>query len=220
MPSKDIKKSLKDASYDLKFLLNRGYRKKIALNFVANKYLLDKKARNYLARKVFSTLISFNRIIKIVDISSINNKAIFIDGYNVLITVESICNQKYSSIVMCDDGVLRDTNAIFGRYKINSHTEIALINIINMLKHYHPKCVYFLYDSPVSKSGELAKLTNSLLKDNKLHGNAVTNKNVDYELVKLVKHHDGVVATSDGVVMDKVENILDIPCGICKKLLE
>ena len=220
MPSKDIKKSLKDASYDLKFLLNRGYRKKIALNFVANKYLLDKNARNYLARKVFSTLTSFNRIIKIVNISSINNKAIFIDGYNVLITVESICNQEYSSIIMCDDGVLRDTNAIFGRYKINSHTEIALINIINLLKHYHPKCVYFLYDSPVSKSGELAKLTNSLLKNNQLHGNAVTNKNVDYELVKLVKNHDGIVATSDGAVMDKIENILDIPREICKKLLK
>ena len=72
---------------------------------------------------------------------------------------------------MCDDAVLRDTNAIFGIYKINSHTEIALINIINLLKHYHPKCVYFLYDSPVSKSGELAKLTNSLLKDNKLRRN-------------------------------------------------
>ena len=153
-------------------------------------------------------------------LSSINNKAIFIDGYNVLITVESICNQEYSSIIMCDDGVLRDTNAIFGRYKINSHTEIALINIINILKHYHPKCVYFLYDSPVSKSGELAKLTNSLLKNNQLHGNAVTNKNVDYELVKLVKNHDGIVATSDGVVMDKIENILDIPCEICKKLLK
>ncbi len=198
MPFKDIEKSLKDASYDLKFLLNRGYRKKIALNFVANKYLLDKNARNYLARKVFSTLTSFNRIIKIVDINSINNKAIFIDGYNVLITVESICNQEYDSIVMCDDGVLRDTNAIFGKYKINSHTEIALTNIINLLKHHHPKCVYFLYDSPVSKSGELAKLTNSLLKYNKLQGNAVTNKNVDYELVKLVKHHNGIVATSDG----------------------
>ena len=72
----------------------------------------------------------------------------------------------------------------------------------------------------MSKSGELAKLTNSLLKNNQLHGNAVTNKNVDYELVKLVKNHDGIVATSDGAVMDKIENILDIPREICKKLLK
>jgi hypothetical protein len=217
MPFKEIEKSLKDSSYDLKFLLNRGYRKKSALNFVANKYLLDKNARNYLARKVFSTFTSFNRIIKIVGIKNINNKSIFIDGYNVLITVESICNQEYDSIVMCDDGVLRDTNAIFGKYKINSHTEIALTNIINLLKDHNPKCVYFLYDSPVSKSGELAQLTNSLLKYNKLQGNAIINKNVDYELVKLVKHHKGIVATSDGAVMDRVENVLDIPSEILKK---
>jgi hypothetical protein len=121
---------------------------------------------------------------------------------------------------MCDDGVLRDTNAIFGKYKINSQTEIALTNIINLLKNHNPKCVYFLYDSPVSNSGELAQLTNSLLKYNKLQGNAVTNKNVDYELVKLVKHHKGIIATSDGVVMDRVENVLDVPCWILKKLLK
>ena len=133
MPSKDIKKSLKDASYDLKFLLNRGYRKKIALNFVANKYLLDKNARNFWLGRFFQ--LKNHRKIKIVDIVNINNKTIFIDGYNVLITVESICNQEYDSIIMCDDGVLRDTNAIFGKYKINSPTEIALTNII----YFKPK---------------------------------------------------------------------------------
>ena len=38
---------LNNAAYDLKFLLNRGYRKKGALNFVSNKYLLNKDERNY-----------------------------------------------------------------------------------------------------------------------------------------------------------------------------
>lgn len=217
MSFKDIKKKLAYASYDLKFLLNRGYRKKSALNFVANKYLLDQYARNYLSRKVFSTSTSVNRIMKIVDITHINNQTIYIDGYNVLITVENIFNHKYNSIIICDDGVLRDTNAVFGKYKINIKTEIALNNIINLLKPHNPKYVYFLYDSPVTKSGELTKLTNSLLKYNKLPGKAVTNKNVDYEIIKMVKHHKGIVATSDGIIIDKVENILDIPYEICKK---
>ena len=73
-----------------------------------------------------------------------------------------------------------------------------------------------MYDSPVSKSGELAKLTNHLIKTHELNGIAVTNKNVDFELVKLAKKCDGIVATSDGAVMDKVEHVLDIPYWICK----
>jgi len=48
-------KKLENATSDLKFLLNRDYNKKIALNFVGNHYLLDKEERNYLQRKVYST---------------------------------------------------------------------------------------------------------------------------------------------------------------------
>ncbi len=69
----------------------------------------------------------------------------------------------------------------------------------------------------MSKSGELAKLTNSLLKKNSVNGNAVTSKNVDFELVRLLENVDGIVATSDGPVMDKVENVVDIPFWICQK---
>ncbi len=182
MPSKDIKTSLRDASYDLKFLLNRGYRKKIALNLVANKFLLDKNERNFLVRKVFSDEKSIDRKVKIIPVNKIKNKIIFIDGYNVLITVESIYKHEYDSVFMCDDGVLRDLKAVFGKYKIGSSTETALNNIITILKKYHPYCIYFLYDSPVSKSGELASLTKSLIKQHGIKGNAIANKNVTMNL--------------------------------------
>jgi hypothetical protein len=218
MPSQDIKKSLNNASYDLKFLLNRGYRKKVALNLVANKYLLNRDGRNFLVRKVYSDEKSRDRLAKIVDINIITNRTIFIDGYNVLITVETICNHEYDSIIMCDDGILRDIKAVFGKYKKDSSTEGALNYIITLLSQENPACIYFIYDSPVSKSGELAKLTESLIKSHGLVGSAVTDKNVDYELVKLANECRGIVATSDGAVVDKIEHVLDIPNGICEKV--
>lgn len=46
--------SLLLAYEDLKYLLNRGYRKKYALEFVANHYLLTSKERYFLMRCVFS----------------------------------------------------------------------------------------------------------------------------------------------------------------------
>lgn len=218
MPSKDLKDTLKDAAYDLKFLLNREYRKKVALNLVANKYLLNKDGRNYLVRKVFSNEKSRDRFVKIADINDINNKTIFIDGYNVLISVETICNQEFGSLIMCDDGILRDIKAVFGKYKTTTSTDTALNYIIKFLYKHNPACIYFLYDNPVSKSGELAKHTDNLIKTNGFNGTAITNKNVDFELVKLSKDYGGIVATSDGVVIDKVDHVLDIPYWICKTL--
>ncbi len=218
MSSKDLQIHLEDASYDLKFLLNRGYKKKLALNLVANKYLLNKKGRNYLVRKVFSDHKSIERSNKIVDIDSIANKTIFIDGYNVLISVETICNHDYGSLVMCDDGILRDFKAVFGKYKINPTTENALNKILSVLNRHNPAHIYFFYDSPVSKSGELARMTNSIIAIHRIDGSAVTNKNVDFEVVKQSKRYDGIIATSDGPVIDKVKNVLDIPFWICKNL--
>jgi hypothetical protein len=218
MLSNEIKESLKNAAYDLKFLLNRGYRKKVALNLVTNKYLLDKNGRNYLVRKVFSDKESRARTAKIVDINNINNKTVFIDGYNVLISVETIYKQEYDSLILCDDGILRDVKAVFGKYKTTSSTETALNYIINVLSPHKPACIYFLYDSPVSKSGELASHTDNLIKINGLNGAAVTHNNVDFELVKLSKDYGGIVATSDSAVIDKVDEVLDIPHWICKTL--
>jgi hypothetical protein len=218
MSSKDIQIRLNNASYDLKFLLNRGYKKRVALNLVADKYLLNKDGRNYLVRKVFSDHKSQDRSLKIVDINNISNKTIFIDGYNVLISVETICNQEYGSLIMCDDGVLRDLKAVFGKYKINTTTENALNNIITILSLHNPAYICVIYDSPVSKSGELARITESIIQIHKLHGTAVTNRSADFELVKLSKKYNGIVATSDGPVIDKVKNILDIPYWICKSL--
>jgi hypothetical protein len=208
-------KLLKGAAYDLKFLLNRGYRKKGALNFVSNKYLLNKDERNYLFRRTISDSKSISRKEKIISIDEIVERNIFVDGYNVLITSEIIINQEYDSLVMCDDGVLRDLKAVFGKYRMDGHTEKVIQTVLNLINQHQPLFTNFLFDSPVSKSGELAKLTNSILEVKGVQGRAETVRNVDYELVKRSKASCGVVATSDGVIMDRVENILDIPYWFC-----
>jgi hypothetical protein len=69
----------------------------------------------------------------------------------------------------------------------------------------------------VSKSGDLAKLTENLIQSHGLKGSAVTSKIVDFELVKISDDCDGIVATSDSAVMDRVKSVLDIPYWICDK---
>lgn len=204
-----MKKRLKEPAHDLRFLLNRGYRKKRALEFVAGKYLLSVKERNYLARSVFSSSISLSRINKLVDISHIRSELILVDGYNVLITFESIYNEDYDSIILCDDGVIRDLNAVFGKYSYKDSTKNALNCILSILRD-SGKLIFF-FDKHVSFSGKLSKLTEELIHAHGLTGEAILSKNVDYDIIKLSQDRNAIVATSDSVIMDKVGRILDLP---------
>lgn len=205
------KNILKEAAYDLRFLLNRGYRKKNALIFVSNKYLLHLNERNYLARSIFSSSRSASRMEKIIDVSLIEGQILLVDGYNVLITVESLGRDDYNSLMLCDDGVIRDLNAVFGKYKFNENTERALKNIITLIKEYKPLKVKFFFDKQVSFSGKLANLTEEIIHHYGLKGEATLLKNVDFEIIKAANSQRGIVATSDSIIMDKVDKIVDLP---------
>ncbi|HEX3012834.1 MAG TPA: DUF434 domain-containing protein [Methanobacterium sp.] len=205
------KNKLREAAYDLRFLLNRGYRKKGALQFVANKYVLNKGERNYLARSVFSDLKSKERQEKIIDISKINGQLLLVDGYNVLITVESLYNEDYDSIILCDDMVVRDLNAVFGKYKVSNATESALNKILDLISSYNPSYTCFFFDSPVSFSGKLAGFTKKVMDKYNIHGTVCLSKTVDTEIIRLSKLKNGIVATSDSVIIDKVGRVVDIP---------
>lgn len=205
------KNKLQEAAYDLRFLLNRSYRKKGALQFIANKYVLNKDERNYLARSVFSELKSKERQEKIIDISGIKDQFLLVDGYNVLITVESLYNEEYDSIILCDDGIIRDLNVVFGKYKLSDATERALNNILAVISSYSPSYLCLFFDSPVSFSGMLSGLTKKVMEEYNLQGNVCLSKMVDTEIIRLSKLRNGIVATSDSVIIDKVDRVVDIP---------
>lgn len=205
------KDKLQKAAYDLRFLINRNYRKKGALQFVANRYILDKNERNYLARSIFSNLISKERQEKMLDISKIKGQLLLVDGYNVLITVESIYNEDYDSIVLCDDGVIRDLNAVFGKYKLSNATEMALNKILDLISLYSPSCTCFFFDSPVSFSGKLAGVTKRIIGEHNMRGSVCLSKTVDAEIIKLSQLKNGIAATGDSVIIDKVGRFVDIP---------
>ncbi|HSO26100.1 MAG TPA: DUF434 domain-containing protein [Methanobacteriaceae archaeon] len=206
---------LKIASKDLRYLLNQGYRKKIALNFVANHYLLNKKSRNYLARSVFSNSLSQSRRSKIVNFKDINGKILFLDGYNVLITVESILNNY--EVILADDGLLRDVQGIFGKYKFSSNTNNALTLIFECVSKYPPREIKFYLDQQVSFSGKLGQEINEMLKNYDLNGTSILSNNVDYHITQECANSISIAATSDGIIVDKVEKVVDIPHFILKK---
>lgn len=199
---------MKDAVHDLRFLLNRGYNRNSAVNFVANKYKLGIKDRNFLVRAVFSESEAKEHGKKRIDIKKIKGKKVTIDGYNVLITVESIL--KGREVILCDDGFVRDTSATFGKYRLSKVTLPAIEKIIRILKENSVGKVLFIFDSQVSFSGELCRLIREKLAEHSLTGDATTSKSVDYIITK----SRGIVCTSDRAIVKKAAKVLDIPYHI------
>ncbi|MEM4187587.1 MAG: DUF434 domain-containing protein [Candidatus Hadarchaeum sp.] len=189
---------------DLLYLLNQGYPRESAVNFVSNHYRLPLAERHLLARCVFSELEVNEHRKKAVGISGVRGKRLGIDGYNVLITIESLLMGK--RVVLCNDGFIRDLRAIFGKYRAGPATPRAIAELVGVVARAEPKEAVVFFDKQVSHSGELAAEIRDRIKKAGLFGDAVAEGGVDIKL----KGFD-VVASSDRAVIERAKKVWDIP---------
>jgi len=196
--------SIKKAIEDFKYLINRGYKKDVALNFVANHYKLSKGDRLKIIRTTHSDEEIELTKRKLKRLKDFENETIYIDGFNVLIGLEALI--KGHEVVLCDDNIYRDFENVYGKYKINNYTDKAIELLLEILKRYKVKAIVYL-DAQVSKSGILAKNIRERMKELDIEGDVFCVKNCDYEL-----KHKEVVATSDSVIIksDNVKYVVDL----------
>lgn len=194
--------SLERAADDIRYLLDRGFPQKSAVGFVCAHYRLDVKARYLLSRTVLAREVAEKRREKFLPCSKIESSRIAIDGYNIIIGMESILEKR---AYLSDDGVIRDIKGAFRSFKVSSTTEEAIGLILEFLKEMKPETVLFLLDAQISKSGMLAERLRVKLGEAGLKGDARTSKNVDYDL----KHCKEIVASSDGVIIDDAKEVVN-----------
>ncbi len=194
--------NLVNAASDIRFLLDRGYPQKSAVGFVCDHYRLDVKARYLLSRTVLSREVSEKRKAKFLPCNKIEGNSLVIDGYNIIIGMESILEKK---AYLCDDGVIRDIKGAFRSYKVSSNTEEVVGLILDFLKEMKPDNVVFLLDAQISKSGMLARMLREKLSEVGLKGDARTSKHVDHDL----KHCREMVGSSDGVIIDEAKRVVN-----------
>lgn len=202
---------IKEAIIDMRFLLSRGYTRKSAAIFIANRYHLTKDERAILYRAVYDEKTIKRHGEKIVSPVFVNGRILAIDGFNVLITVES--GLKGKVLVECDDGFIRDVSAVFGKYVISDYTFRAIDLILTYLSNLNPQKALFFFDSPVSRSGDLASQVRFRLENYGVDGRAQAVKQSDIAVLT----HGEVVATSDCVIIERADRVLDLAGHIVRE---
>jgi hypothetical protein len=204
------KETIQSAAQDFRFLLGRGYPRRPCLDLVGNRYQLTSDQRDLLHRGVFSEKDSRSRRKKKIPFSRVSGQKLAIDGYNVLITVEAGLFGR--PLIFGDDGFTRDISGLSGNFRQTKTTDKALTLILDEFKTSKPKQILFLFDAPISKSGELAEGVRRRLNEAHLPGDALAVKVPEHILIGF----PGIVATSDTAVIDASEKVLDLAGHILK----
>lgn len=208
-----LSENLRRAVYDVRYLLNREYPRDSVVELVSDHYQLESDKRHLLTRCVFSKKETKTHQSRLVKFLRIEDKELGVDGYNVLITVESIL--KGDRVIKCDDGIIRDLQAIFGKYKMNDYTEEAVEKILEIISEVSPRKFALFFDKQVSKSGELAGFIRRKIEEKGLSGDAQAIGGVDKSVWEFE-----ISASSDRVIIEKGEKIVDIPKELLKRRQE
>jgi len=199
---------LYQAAADFFFLLNKAYPRTAALDLVGNRYNLDAQERMLLSRGLFSQKESLARRRKQEKGPRWQRELLVVDGHNVQITIESCIEGK--PLLKANDGALRDLAGLSYRYRMTETSNVALDMVFRFFREFPPTEVLFLFDEPMSRSGELASTYRQRLIKQGISGEARVAPVPENEF----PYDSCIAASSDRAIVDSSSNWMDLACRI------
>ncbi len=184
---------MRTASRHVGFLINEGYDLKQAAAFVGNHFLLSERQRLAIMRSLATREQLAERSRK--EVSSVSGKAVYIDGFNIIITMEVLLSD--SILFSCMDGTIRDLAALRGTYRIIPETKGAVQLLLKTLQEMDVQAAHILLDEPVSNSGRLKALIAEIGEAYPLGLDIQIQRDVDRALWEQEN-----VITTDSVILD------------------
>ena len=124
------------------------------------------------------------------------NKEVVLDGFNVLIMLESALSKAY--LFKGLDGCYRDLSSVHGTYKKVQQTDKAIHLIADFLQTYKVKKATWIFDKPVSNSGRLKTMLREIAEANKYNWEIILDNNPD----KFIAESGQIAISSDAWILD------------------
>lgn len=196
---KQIEK-LKSALQDMKYLLSRNYAEKASSDLVGNHYRLKTRQIQALRGASASEMQIQNRKSKELEILDLKNKTIYLDGFNVLILLESLLSEAY--IFEGLDGCFRDLSGVHGTYKRVNQTQTAIELVGSFFQKSQVEKLIWIFDKPVSNSGRIKQIILDFVNESDLNCNVELEFNPD----KFLAENAEIVVSSDAWILDHCKN--------------
>ena len=188
--------TLRQASGDLCWLLDRGYGIASATELVGDRHHLTRRQRIAIARCACSGEAKERRDGHCVAPPQLRGQELWLDGLNVLTAVETALGG--GVILIGRDGCCRDVAGIYSHYHKVAETVPALRDIGQLASQWGvTKCHWWL-DSPVDNSGRLKGILHEV----------ATEAGWPWQ-VELVTNPDRVLSATDQIVSSSDHAILD-----------
>jgi len=190
---------LRDAVKDLSHLLSRGYNDRSALKLVGDRHQLDVRQRRAVLGAACSDDSLRRRGAHEVGVDALAGQTLCIDGYNLLILIESALSG--GVLLEGRDGCIRDLASLHGSYRKVVETLPAIEEAGRVLQAARVGSVTWHFDAPVSNSGRLKVLVYERAEQHGWDWSVELSGNTD----RVLAGSCGVVATSDGWILDRAE---------------
>ena len=191
--SPEAVEKMRTASRHVCYLINEGYDLQMASTFVGNHFALSERQRLAVVRSIATD--EQLQLRKAKEISDVAGGEVWIDGFNVIITLEVMLSK--SILFEGMDGTIRDLASLRGTYRIIDETSAAIKILFDTLSAMNVAKVNILLDEPVSNSGRLKVLIAEIAEN--------YNFALDIQLLKAVDSaiwSKSNVITSDSIILD------------------
>ncbi|MCL8536877.1 DUF434 domain-containing protein [Chryseobacterium gallinarum] len=187
---------LKSAVQDMQYLLTRGYPEKASAELAGNRYRFKSRQIQALRGASASEMQIQNRKLKRLEAADLKEKNVYLDGFNVLILLESLFSGAY--IFEGADGCFRDLSGVHGTYKRVSQTMSAMDAVALFFRKNQLKKLVWIFDQPVSNSGRIKQLILDFAVENNLNWEAELQYNPD----KFLAESSEIIISSDAWILD------------------
>ncbi len=194
---------LNEAVIHLSWLLSRGYAAKSSLKLVGDRFYLTGRQRTAVQRACASEEDLILRSEKCRDASEVAGQTVWIDGFNLLTTIEAALSG--GVLLLGQDEALRDMASMHGTYRKVEETIPSLVHIGKFLEQQRIAKAVWLLDQPVSNSAKLKGMIEEIAEEYKWNWIAQLVRDPD----QLLRQRSEIVISADSLILNECEQWLN-----------